>query len=54
MSSQMEMVIASTLLGLAQGEAAGAREAVQQARAGQFEAFGNIASSVVGGISAYS
>ena len=54
MSRQMEMDKASTLLGIAQGEAAGAREAVQQARAGQFEAFGNIANSVVGGISAYS
>ena len=54
MSRQMEMDKASTLLGIAQGEAAGAREAVQQARATQFEAFGNIANSVVGGISAYS
>lgn len=54
MSREMEMNKASTLLGIAQGEAAGAREATQQARAGQFEAFGNIANSVVGGISAYS
>ena len=51
MSRQMEMDKASTLLGMAQGEAAGAREAVQQARAGQFEAFGNIANSVTSAMS---
>tara|TARA_B100001939_G_scaffold328236_1_gene323305 strand:+ start:12823 stop:13428 length:606 start_codon:yes stop_codon:yes gene_type:complete len=53
MSRQMEMDKASTLLGIAQGEAAGAREAVQSARAGQFEAFGNITNSIVSGLSAY-
>ena len=50
-SREMEMNKASTLLGMAQGEAAGAREAVQSARASQFEAFGNVANSVVGAMS---
>ena len=45
---QREMDRASTLMGMAQGDAAGAAERVSAARAGQFEALGNIAGAATG------
>ena len=51
MSREMEMNKVSTLLGMSQSELAGAREQEAAARAGQLDAFGNIAGSVLGALS---